>query len=148
MIITYEKSLRTRVRFRKPLKILRVLNVLKAADHEGYHHSAFDWWIFDARMTSPRTCEVCQALNLSDWRGDWIPSKFTYHTHESVNVIRAMVHPNCRCRLRWAGRANRVYGTPLGLGERETWQPSEQELAKLTPSQLQYILKFLREPWK
>lgn len=147
MTITYAKSLKVREDHRSPNRILRVYLAYKAADHEGYHHSAYDWWIFDARMTSPKTCEVCKALDLTDWRGDWIPDKFPYHTHQSVNAVRAMVHPNCRCRLRWAGRAKEIYQTPLGLQVREVWRPTEKELEQLSPSQLETILSFLRSPW-
>lgn len=127
------------------INVIRLSTIVKAADHEGFHHSKFDWWIFDARMTSPKTCEVCKALDLTDWRGDWVPTQFPYHTHQAVNAIRAMVHPHCRCRLRWAGRTERVYEAPLGeIGE--VWKPSEKELEKLSPSQLKMIYKFLRSP--
>jgi hypothetical protein len=121
--------------------------IVKAADHEGFHHSNKDWWIFDARETSPKTCEVCLALHLTDWRGDWVLTQFPDHTHQAVNVIRAVVHPNCRCRLRWAGRSEGVYEAPLGeVGLKEVWRPSAKELEKLSPSQLKMIYKFLREP--
>ena len=136
-------------RYESFVNTIRYTLIVKQADHEGFHHSEYDWWIFDARETSPKTCEVCLALHLTDWRGDWIPSRFPDHTHQSVNVIRAMVHPNCRCRLRWAGRTETVEEAPLGAyGLKEVWRPTEKELEKLSPSQLEFILKFLREPWK
>ena len=123
-----------------------------AAAHEGYHHSAYDWWIFNARMTSPKTCQLCKVLHLRDYRGDWIPARFPYHTHQKINVIRAQVHRHCRCRLRWAGRGEQIYNSPFGLltpdEVAKVWKPTAKELEKLTPSQLQYIINFLRSPYR
>lgn len=103
-------------------------------------------------MTSPKTCPVCKILNLRDYRGDWIPTRFPYHWHVSVNKIRASVHRYCRCLLRWAGRAKEIYESPFGLLNRkeirQLWTPEEKELEELTPSQLKYVLKFLRKPWE
>ena len=132
----------------KSQKLIQIVNILKAADHEGYHHSAYDWWIFDARMTSPKTCALCQMLDMTDWRGDWIAGAFPYHVHERVNAIKALVHPNCRCRLRWAGRAREIYESPLGFDALQTWQVSKPELDRLTPNQLGFALEFLRNPFK
>lgn len=123
-----------------------------AADHEGFHHSAYDWWIFTARMTSPKTCIVCKLLNLTDWRGDWVPDKFPYHRHVKVNRIRASVHQHCRCLLCWAGRAEGIYDSPFGLltpeEVGELWMPEQKELEQLTPSQLEYLFRFIRNPWR
>lgn len=123
---------------------------VKKADHQGYHHSPYDWWIFKARMTSPKTCPVCKALDLHDYRGDWIPTIFPYHRHMRVNRIKASVHPNCRCVLIWAGRAKAIYLSPFGLltpeEVGELWKPDPKELENLTPSQLEYIFEFIRNP--
>jgi len=85
---------------------------------------------------------------MTDWRGDWIPDVFPYHTHMAINAIRAKVHPNCRCVLRWAGRTKEIYKTPLGFDVQEMWQISKAELKLLTSQQLGYALKFLRNPLK
>lgn len=91
-------------------------------------------------------------LDLRDYRGDWIPTVFPYHWHVALNKIRASVHPNCRCLLRWAGRAEGIYDSPFGFLSREEvgelWKPEQKELEKLTPSQLEYILHFSRNPWR
>jgi hypothetical protein len=129
-------------------KLVNLLQVLKVADHEGYHHSALDWFIFDARMTSPKTCELCQLYDMTDWRGDWVPDVFPYHTHMAVNAIKAMVHPNCRCVLRWAGRTQQLYETPLGLDIKQLWQVPKGELEQLSSQQLGFALEFIRNPWK
>ena len=134
------------------LKVNAVLatRAVIAADHEGFHHSAFDWWLFDARMTSPKTCPVCKALNLRDYRGDWIPARFPYHKHMRVNAIKANVHQHCRCVLRWAGRAKAIYMSPFGLLSptevSQVWKPTPEELKRLTPSQIKFIFQFLRSP--
>jgi len=99
-------------------------------------------------MTSPKTCELCKALDMTDWRGDWIPTAFPYHIHERVNAIKAMVHINCRCRLRWAGRTEQIYETPLGFDVKQMWHISKAELERLTPRQLGFALEFMRNPWK
>lgn len=124
------------------------------ADHQGFHHSALDWWFFDARTTSPKTCPVCKALDGMMYRGDRIPTLFPYHTHMAVNKIRAKVHPNCRCILHWVGRTEEPETQPHRFYEMtpeeawERWAPSKEELLKLTPSQFKMIMKFLRTPWK
>lgn len=136
------------------LKVNAVLatRAVIAADHEGYHHSAFDWFIFRARMTSPKTCEVCKVLDLRDFRGDWIPHRFRYHIHRKMNQIKAKVHKHCRCDLWWAGRSERVYSSPFGFLTPEEvsriWQPTAKELKNLSPSQLKYIFEFLRSPYR
>ncbi|MCJ7767863.1 hypothetical protein MUP79_05695 [Candidatus Bathyarchaeota archaeon] len=99
-------------------------------------------------MSSPKTCELCQLLDMSDYRGDWIDFEFPYHTHMAVNAIRAMVHPNCRCVLRWAGRMEEIHTHPLGLETKRFWNPSKQELERMTTPQFNFALRFLRNPWK
>ena len=131
---------------------VRATRAVIAADHEGYHHSAYDWWIFRAFMTSPKTCELCKVLDMRDYRGDWIPRRFPYHIHKRVNMIKAKVHRWCRCRLQYAGRTKRIYSSPFGFLTPEevakVWKPTAKELEKLTPSQLQYIINFLRSPYR
>jgi len=99
-------------------------------------------------MFSPKTCEVCKAYDMTDWRGDWIPDEFPYHTHMAVNAIKANVHINCRCVLRWAGRTEEIYKSPLGFDVSKMWQVSKPELERLSPSQLGFALEFLRDPYK
>lgn len=118
---------------------------VKKADHQGYHHSPYDWWLYDAFTTSPKTCELCKALNLTDWRGDWIPKKFPYHRHVRINMIKASLHKHCRCRLHWVGRSDVIYNAPHGYSK--IWRPTGKELERLSPSQLEYIMQFLRGPW-
>lgn len=132
-------------------KVLLVRAVIQA-DHEGFRHSEFHWWQFDARISSPKTCELCGALHLQMFRGDRVPDIFPYHTHMKINAIRAKVHPRCRCVLRWAGRTEKPYNTPLGIllpeEEREIRLPSEEELEQLGPGQLQQLLEMLESPWE
>jgi hypothetical protein len=99
-------------------------------------------------MFSPKTCEVCKAYDMTDWRGDWIPDEFPYHTHMAVNAIKANVHINCRCVLRWAGRTEEIYKSSLGFDVSKMWQVSKPELERLSPSQLGFALEFLRDPYK
>lgn len=133
-------------------RIKQVIRVLKAADHEGYHHRSVDWWLFDARMTSPKTCPVCKALDMMRYRGDQIPTVFPYHTHMAINKIRAWVHPNCRCVLHWVGRTEVPEKVPhwwlTPEQAWELWTPSKEELKRLTPSQFKTVMRFLRSPWR
>lgn len=133
------------------VNVLRFALIVKQADHEGFHHSPFDWWIFDARETSPKTCPVCLGLHLMQYRGDRVLVLFPRHTHMAINAIRAWVHPHCRCVLRFAGREEEVRDSPLGLlspeEAKEIWYPSPKELERLSPSQFALIRKFLRDPW-
>jgi hypothetical protein len=132
-------------------KVLLVRAVIQA-DHEGFRHSDHHWWQFDARSTSPITCELCQALHLQMFRGDRVPEIFPYHTHQKINAIRAKVHPHCRCILRWAGRTEKSYNTPLGIllpeEEREIRLPEDKFLEQLGPSQLQQLWEMLESPWE
>jgi hypothetical protein len=86
------------------------------------------------------------------FRGDVVPYVFMYHTHQAVNAIRAVVHPNCRCRLRWTGRTEKAYNTPLGIllpeESREVRFPTEKQLAELSPSLLEELLMILESPWE
>ena len=87
-----------------------VMFSLKLSEHAGWDvgatnaHSPNVWWIYDARETSPKTCSLCLTLHGHQFRGDGLDYMFPYHIHLRVNAIKAMVHPNCRCILRWAGR--------------------------------------------
>lgn len=134
------------------LRKVLLLKALHQADHEGFRHSSLDWWQFDARFTSPKTCDLCQLLHLQMFRGDVVPLVFRYHRHVLINQIKALVHPHCRCRLRWAGRGRRAYNTPLGIllpeEEQTIRMPSNEELSLLTPSALQQILEILSSPWE
>lgn len=131
---------------------IRAIKTAVLVDHEGYLHSEYDWWMLDARTSSAKTCELCQVMSGQSFRGDVIPYVFPYHTHQAINVIRAKVHLNCRCRLRWAGRMGKIYNTPLGISNpdeaREIYFPSEKQLQTLSPSQFEQLLGFLQSPWE
>jgi hypothetical protein len=137
------------------LDALRKVLLVKAvvtADHEGFRHDETDWWQFEAFETSPKTCDLCKALDLQMFRGDRVPDIFPYHTHRYINVIRAKVHQNCRCRLIWAGRTEKSYNTPLGIllpeESRAIRLPEDEALEQLDPSQLQQLLAMLESPWE
>ena len=110
-------------------------------EHAGYleAHDPHMWWIFDANVTSPRTCPVCLALDGTHYRGDDLDSAFPYHIHLRVNAIRPMVHPNCRCMLRWAGRTEQILNAPYGLKKKKSEQPE----VELTPKQRLQVNKFI-----
>ena len=91
------------------------------------------WWIFDARVTSPRTCPVCLALDGTKYRGDELANAFPYHVVLNVNTVKPMVHPHCRCRLRWAGRSKDVLVSPYGI--RKPKAGGQLEKQRLSPSQ-------------
>lgn len=74
----------------------------------------YDWWRFDARMTSPKTCEQCKSLDGNHYRGDRIADEFPYFEVMRVNRVKAKVHLNCRCVLIWLFRTEKVYSRYLG----------------------------------
>jgi hypothetical protein len=41
-----------------------------------------------------------------------------------------------------------IHTHPLGLETRRFWNPSKPELERMTPEQLNFALRFLRDPWK
>jgi hypothetical protein len=84
---------------------------------------------------------------MTDWRGDWISAAFPYHEHRSADLIKANVHPNCRCYLRYAGNFEEYYNDALETKLLKTWHLSKRELDSLTVEQLNYALKFLRNPY-
>jgi len=101
------------------------------------------WWIFDARVTSPRTCPVCLALDGTKYRGDELANAFPYHVVLNVNTVKPMVHPHCRCRLRWAGRSKDVLVSPYGMRNPKRKLPelpyqytAGRRLKPLTPQKL------------
>ena len=94
--------------------IIDVVEAVKAVElykHQGFYHSKFDWWRYDAMQTSPRTCERCLDYhnNRNHWRGDQILIEFPNHVHVAVNQIHVMVHPHCRCNLWWLFRTEEVH---------------------------------------
>jgi len=115
--------------------------VLKLSEHAGWEkaHDAHHWWMFDARLTSPKTCEICKALDGTVYRGDGIAAAFPYHIHMAVNAIKALVHPHCRCRLRWVGRTEKVQVrhilTRRDDRERKRPQLPKKQRGLLSPSQ-------------
>jgi len=113
---------------------------LQLFEHAGWDkaHDPHMWWIYDSRETSPRTCPVCLGLHGTVYRGDEVLQAFPYHVHMQVNAIKARVHPNCRCVLRWAGRSKDVLSSPLGLvkhHEKPQLPRKLREPKKLSPSQ-------------
>jgi len=101
------------------------------------------WWLYDSRVTSPRTCPVCIGLDGTHYRGDEVPLAFPYHMLLRVNVIKPMVHPNCRCLLRWAGRSEDVLEAPYGMRNPKLEKPelprgglAGRRLQPLEPEQL------------
>lgn len=90
--------------------------MLRLYEHAGWEkaHDPHMWWTFDARETSPKTCPLCLSLHMTQYRGDRIDEAFPYHIHMRVNAIKAYVHPNCRCVLRWAGSTVGVWKVPMG----------------------------------
>lgn len=129
------------------------LKMLSLSEHVGFAkaHDAHAWWIYDARMTSPKTCPVCLSLDGTHYRGDEIEAAFPYHLHMAVNRIKAKVHRFCRCVLRWAGRSRDVLSTPLGLRKKpEKPQLRKQEREPKAMSASQHFLwwkitKYARE---
>ena len=125
-----------------------MLSLEETTDPYDEHH----WWIYDPRMTSPKTCILCMALDGTHYRGDELYMAFPYHEIMHVNAIKAMVHPNCRCVLRWAGRSEDLLTSPYGLKAK----PDKPEIPKkydLTPDkrrQFGKIAKVAREVklWK
>jgi len=97
-------------------------------------HDSHSWWIYDARVTSPRTCPVCLALDGTHYRGDELDLAFPYHIHLRVNAIKALVHPHCRCILRWSGRSRDVLATPIGMRKKPV-KPQLPAKQRLTPKQ-------------
>lgn len=133
--------------------------MFKLFEHAGWEraHDPHMWWVYDARITSPKTCMVCLSLDGTHYRGDAIYTAFPYHYHRTVNVIKPQVHPHCRCRLIWAGRSVDVLATPVGLRKK----PRKPEIPKfvgrrhrpidLSPSQrrqFKTITKHAREIYR
>jgi hypothetical protein len=87
-------------------------------DDRGDPYSPHNWWIFDSRETSGKTCPVCLSLHLTHYRGDEIHAAFPYHIQVSANKMKAMVHPHCRCRLIWTGYTKDIMDNPYGILKR------------------------------
>ena len=129
--------------------------MLRLFEHAGFEpaHDEHHWWIYDARVTSPRTCQVCIALDGTHYRGDEIDLAFPFHLHMRVNAIKALVHPNCRCVLRWTGRTKDVLTQPYGLLDRgpKRAKIDVKTLKKMKRSDLQgwwRVARFARETFK
>lgn len=108
--------------------------MLSLYEHAGWEqaHDPHMWWIFDARETSPKTCPLCLTLHGHQFRGDGLNMAFPYHIHLRVNAIKAMVHPHCRCVLRWAGRTEQIYKTAVvgGLAKRKVKSLPQKQKVK------------------
>ena len=85
------------------------------------------WWIYDARVTSPKTCNLCINLNGTHYRGDELYLAFPYHIQIRADAIKANAHmprdPHCRCILRWAGRTEDILQNPYGILKRKPEKP-------------------------
>jgi len=123
--------------------------MLRLFEHAGFEpaHSEYHWWIYDARVTSPRTCQVCIALDGTHYRGDEIDLAFPFHLHMRVNAIKALVHPNCRCVLRWAGRTIDVMQAPYGIARKpkKAEVPKKIELGKSERRMFKKVARHARE---
>jgi hypothetical protein len=120
-------------------------------DDRGDPYSPHNWWIFDAKQTSPKTCPVCQSLEGSHYRGDEIQAAFPYHIQKTANKIKAKVHPHCRCLLVWTGYTKDVVTNPYGILKRKRERVTVPEKIDLSPSQsrmFRKVQKYSRETWK
>ena len=124
-------------------------------EHAGFEkaHDPHTWWTYEARVTSPKTCELCIALDGTNYRGDELDLAFPYHIHLRVNAIKANTHmprdPYCRCLLRWAGRTKDVLEAPYGM--RKPRKPKIPKKVKLVPDEkrmFKKVAKHARETWR
>jgi len=83
----------------------KFINSFESATNQYDPH---EWWLFDSRQTSGKTCPTCLALHMTHYRGDEIHAAFPYHRIIRANRIKAMVHPHCRCVLVWTGRTDLI----------------------------------------
>jgi len=104
-----------------------------------------NWWIFDSRLTSPNTCELCQALDGTHYRGDELELAFPWHVPMRVNAIRAMVHVNCRCVLRWAGASIDVLASPYGMKQKVDRPETPEDLSPSQQFGFRQVTKHARE---
>lgn len=132
------------------------LRLMDLIEHAGWMraHDPHVWWIFDSRETSPKTCPLCLSFHGTHYRGDEIDTAFPRHIHLRVNAIKCMVHPHCRCLLRWTGRSKDVLEQPYGYALKRAAKmptiPKRQE-PKLSPSQkreFKRVAKIARETWR
>ena len=123
--------------------------MLRLSEHAGFldAHDSHHWWIYDARVTSPRTCPFCIALDGTHYRGDELDLAFPFHIHLRVNAIKARAHmprdPHCRCMLRWAGRTIDVMPAPYGV-IRKPKKAEVPKKVKLNPDEKRMFKKAAR----
>lgn len=133
--------------------------MLRLLEHAGSEkaHSARHWWAFNCRQTSLETCPLCLSLHMTDYRGDGIDTAFPRHIHMRVNMIKARVHPHCRCRLESAGMSKDVLTNPYGMRrprripevpKRVAGRPVEDVLSKSQRRERKQIVKYARETWR
>ncbi len=67
--------------------------------------SESDVWQFQA-VVDTKTCDVCSHLDMQDFRGNELRTKFPFLDVIDEGMIQAHVHPNCRCFM------NRFEGEP------------------------------------
>jgi len=114
-------------------------------------YSPHNWWIFDAKQTSPKTCPVCMSLDGSHYRGDELHTAFPYHIQVSANKIRAKVHINCRCNLVCTGYTKDVVTNPYGILKRKRERVTVPKKIDLSPSQnrmFKKVQKYSRETFR
>jgi len=92
------------------------LELPRLGEHQDWNtpsllpHSPREYWQYDAKTTSARTCERCleyerrYGVGSNYLPGSYIPLIFPWHTHVAVNQIHPNVHPHCRCNLWYVGR--------------------------------------------
>ena len=124
--------------------------MLRLFEHAGFEdaHSPNTWWIYDAKETSPKTCQLCLGLDGTHYRGDEIELAFPYHMHLRVNAIKTNTHmprdPHCRCVLRWAGRTKDVLQNPYGILKRKAKKPTLPKKVSLNKDERRMFKKVAR----
>jgi len=98
---------------------VKLMLTLREQEDRTDPYNPHNWWIFDAKQTSPKTCPVCQSLDGSHYRGDELQTAFPYHIQISANKIKALIHPRCRCKLVWTGYTKDVVTNPYGILKRK-----------------------------
>lgn len=130
--------------------------MLHLFEHAGFldAHDPHHWWLYDARETSPKTCQLCLSLHGTHYRGDELELAFPFHRHMRVNTIKANAHmprdPHCRCRLVWTGRTEDILQNPYGIlkrGPEKPKVPKKVSLGKDEKRMFKRITRHARETY-